>query len=140
MYGQPGMPMGNPMMGGMMGQPMMGGMMGQPMMSGGMMGQPMMGGGMMATAPIYKQISVGMGIDMIEFNKIVQCATSVYQSRVSPLSTHTANSIKAMLGGEWLVVCYPATKTYDFSLSTVKAGDFMAFSLDNTLYQICRIH
>ena len=124
--------MGNPMM---MGQPMMGGMMGQPMM-----GQPMMGGGMMAPAPIYKQISVGMGIDMIEFNKIVQCATSVYQSRVSPLSTHTANSIKAMLGGEWLVVCYPATKTYDFSLSTVKAGDFMAFSLDNTLYQICRIH
>lgn len=132
MYGQPGMPMGNPMM---MGQPMMGGMMGQPMM-----GQPMMGGGMMAPAPIYKQISVGMGIDMIEFNKIVQCATTVYQSRVSPLSTHTANSIKAMLGGEWLVVCYPATKTYDFSLSTVKAGDFMAFSLDNTLYQICRIH
>ena len=138
MYGQPGMPMGNPMMGGMMGQPMMGGMMGQPMM-GGMMGQPMMGGGMMATAPIYKQISVGMGIDMIEFNKIVQCATTVYQSRVSPLSTHTANAIKAMLGGEWLVVCYPATKTYDFSLSTVKAADFMVFSLDNTLYQICRI-
>ena len=124
--------MGNPMM---MGQPMMGGMMGQPMM-----GQPMMGGGMMAPAPIYKQISVGMGIDMIEFNKIVQCATSVYQSRVSPLSTHTANSIKAMLGGEWLVVCYPATKTYDFSLSTVKAADFMVFTLDNTLYQICRIH
>ena len=139
MYGQPGMPMGNPMMGGMMGQPMMGGMMGQPMMSGGMMGQPMMGG-MMANAPIYKQISVGMGIDMIEFNKIVQCATTVYQSRVSPLSTHTANAIKAMLGGEWLVVCYPATKTYDFSLSTVKAADFMVFSLDNTLYQVCRIH
>jgi len=138
MYGQPGMPMGNPMMGGMMNQPMMGGMMGQPMM-GGMMGQPMMGG-MMAPAPIYKQISVGMGIDMVEFNKIVQCATTVYQSRVSPLSTHTANSIKAMLGGEWLVVCYPATKTYDFSLSTVKAADFMVFSLDNTLYQICRIH
>jgi hypothetical protein len=133
MYGQPGMPMGNPMM---MGQPMMGaGMMGQPMM-----GQPMMGGGMMAPAPIYKQISVGMGIDMVEFNKIVQCATSVYQSRVSPLSTHTANSIKAMLGGEWLVVCYPATKQYDFSLSTVKAGDFMAFSLDNTLFQVCRMH
>ena len=133
MYGQPGMPMGNPMM---MGQPMMGaGMMGQPMM-----GQPMMGGGMMAPAPIYKQISVGMGIDMVEFNKIVQCATTVYQSRVSPISTHTANSIKAMLGGEWLVVCYPATKTYDFSLSTVKSGDFMAFSLDNTLFQVCRMH
>ena len=140
MYGQPGMPMGNPMMGGMMGQPMMGGMMGQPMMSGGMMGQPMMGGGMMAPAPIYKQISVGMGIDMVEFNKIVRCALSVYQSRVSPLSTQTANSIKAILGGEWLVVCYPATKTYDFSLSTVKAADFMVFSLDNTLYQVCRIH
>ena len=125
--------MGNPMM---MGQPMMGaGMMGQPIM-----GQPMMGGGMMARTPIYKQISVGMGINMVEFNKIVRCALSVYQSRVSPLSTQTANSIKAILGGEWLVVCYPATKTYDFSLSTVKAGDFMAFSLDDTLYQVCRMH
>ncbi len=125
--------MGNPMM---MGQPMMGaGMMGQPIM-----GQPMMGGGMMARTPIYKQISVGMGINMVEFNKIVRCASSVYQSRVSPLSTQTANSIKAILGGEWLVVCYPATKTYDFSLSTVKAGDFMAFSLDDTLYQVCRMH
>ena len=117
MYGQPGMPMyGQPMM-----QP------GIPMM------QPMM------PQPMFKQITVGYGIDMNEFNKIVSAATFVYQSRQTPLSTLTANYIKQNLGGEWLVVTYPIGSQYDFCLSTVKGGDFMSFSLDNTLYQICRL-
>ena len=106
----------------------------------GQMGMPgMMQPGMMGPQPIYKQIAVGHGIDMNEFNRIVTCATQVYTMRQTPLSTYTANAIKAMLGGEWLCVCYPAGKTYDFCLSTVKGGDFMSFSLDNTLYQICRL-
>lgn len=117
MYGQPGMPM-----------------YGQPMMQPGMpMMQPMM------PQPMFKQITVGYGIDMNEFNKIVSAATFVYQSRQTPLSTLTANYIKQNLGGEWLVVTYPIGSQYDFCLSTVKGGDFMSFSLDNTLYQICRL-
>ena len=121
----------------MMGQPMMP----NPMMNQGMMGgmmNPMMGG-MMMPQPIYKQISVGPGIDMVEFQRIVQSATQVYQMKQHPLSQHTANAIKMMLGGEWLCVCYPTTRAYDFTLTTVKGADMMVFSLDNTLFQLCRI-
>ena len=118
-------------------------MMGQPMMTNQMMGQQMMGqqmmGGMMMPQPIYKQISVGVGIDMVEYQKIVQSATQVYQMKQQPLSQYTANAIKMMLGGEWLCVCYPTTRAYDFTLTTVKGADMMVFSLDNTLFQICRI-
>ena len=126
-------------------------MMGQPMMTNQMMGQQMMGqqmmggmmnpmmGGMMMPQPIYKQISVGVGIDMVEFQRIVQSATQVYQMKQQPLSQYTANAIKMMLGGEWLCVCYPTTRAYDFTLTTVKGADMMVFSLDNTLFQICRI-
>jgi hypothetical protein len=130
-----------------MGQPMMTNqMMGQQMMGQQMMGQQMMGGmmnpmmgGMMMPQPIYKQISVGVGIDMVEYQKIVQSATQVYQMKQQPLSQYTANAIKMMLGGEWLCVCYPTTRAYDFTLTTVKGADMMVFSLDNTLFQICRI-
>ena len=129
----------------MMGQPMMTNqMMGQQMMGQQMMGQQMMGGmmnpmmgGMMMPQPIYKQISVGVGIDMVEYQKIVQSATQVYQMKQQPLSQYTANAIKMMLGGEWLCVCYPTTRAYDFTLTTVKGADMMVFSLDNTLFQIC---
>ena len=124
---QPGMPMMQP---GMM-QP------GMPMMQGGFQGGMMQPG--MMPQPMFKQIMVGAGIDMNEFNKIVTAATFVYQSKQTPLSTATANYIKQNLGGEWLVVTYPVGRQYDFCLSSVKGGDFMSFSLDNTLYQICRL-
>ena len=135
MFGQPGMPMMQP------GMPMMQpGMMqpGMPMMQPGGIQAGMMQPGMMPQ-PMFKQIMVGSGIDMNEFNKIVAAATFVYQSKQTPLSTATANYIKQNLGGEWLVVTYPVGRQYDFCLSSVKGGDFMSFSLDNTLYQICRI-
>ena len=139
MYGQP--MMGHPMMGQpMMGQPMMGQpMMGQPMMGQPMMGQPMMGQPMMPQ-PIFKQVAVGAGIDMTEFNTIVQAATYAYTMKLAPLSTGTANTIKQRIHGEWFVFVAPVTsKDYDFALSSVKGGDFMSFSLDNTLFQVCRI-
>ena len=111
-------------------------MMGQPMMGQPMMGQPMM----MMPQPIYKQVAVGAGIDMVEFNSIVQAATFAYTSKMVPLSTGVANSIKQKIGGEWFVFISPVgIKDYDFALSSVKGGDFMSFSLDNTLFQICRI-
>ena len=121
-------------------------MMGGTMMSNGMMSQGMMGGmmspmmgGMMMPQPIYKQIKVGPGIDMVEFQRIVQSATQVYQMKQFPLSQNTANAIKMMLGGEWLCICYPTHRAYDFTLTLVKGADIMVFSLDNTLFHICRI-
>ena len=44
-----------------------------------------------------------------------------------------------MLGGQWVVVCYPENRAYDFALTTVKGGDFMTFTVDNVLFQVCRL-
>lgn len=87
-FGYPKM-MNQPMMTNtMMSQQMMGGMNQQMMsqqMMGGMMNQQMMGG-MMMPQPMYKQISVGAGINMVEYQRIVQSATQVYQMKQLPLS------------------------------------------------------
>ncbi len=131
-YMQPGLQSG-----GMMPQQ---GMMPQPMM-GGMMQQPMMGGmGMMMPQPVYQQIAVGHGIDMKEFQLIVNAVTQAYMSRQMPLSNIAANYIKSSLGGDWFVfVSDVGIEDYDFSLTTVTGGDFMAFSLDNKKFQVCRL-
>jgi hypothetical protein len=90
--------------------------------------------------PAYKQYAVGTGIDSSEYNAITTAATKVYQAKTSPLSTNTANAIKQQIGGEWFVFISPLNnKDYDFCISSVTGGDFMSFSLDNTLYQICRL-
>jgi hypothetical protein len=100
------------------------------------MGQPMM----MGVQPVYRQIAVGAGIDMNEFNTIVKAATNAYMSRVQPLSLMTANAIKQFIGGEWFVfISLVGDNEYNFAMSCVKGADFMSFSLDNTQFQICRI-
>ena len=115
------------------------GMMPQPMM-GGMMPQPMMGGMMMTPQPVYQQIAVGHGIDMKEFQLIVNSVTQAYMSRQMPLSQVAANYIKMNLGGDWFVfISDVGIQDYDFSLTTVKGGDFMAFSLDKKKFQVCRL-
>ena len=109
--------------------------------SGGMMqGGNMMMGGMMAPQPVYRQIAVGNGINMKEFNLIVSSVTQAYLTRQMPLSNIAANYIKSSLGGDWFVfVSDVGIEDYDFSLTTVTGGDFMAFSLDNKKFQICRL-
>ena len=92
--------------------------------------------------PAYKQISVGQGIDMNEFNRIVDCAKQAYaQSRGAPnTARQVGEGIKQMLGGDWLVfISNVGYENFDFSLTRVKGGDYMAFSLDNKKFQICRI-
>ena len=92
--------------------------------------------------PAYKQISVGQGIDMNEFNRIVDCAKQAYaQSRgAHNTARQVGEGIKQMLGGDWLVfISNVGYENFDFSLTRVKGGDYMAFSLDNKKFQICRI-
>ena len=93
---------------------------------------------MMGPPPMYKQISIGPGIDMNEYNRIVQSATSVYQMKQYPLSQNTCNNIKAMLGGDWLCLCYPVGTQTDFSMTKLREADYMVFQLDNTVFQVCR--
>ena len=89
--------------------------------------------------PVLREKARGYGIDPMEYQRITQCAMDIYQRRMVPYSTHTANAIKQMLGGDWVVVCYPEQRAYDFALTVVKGGDFMTFTLDNVLFQVCRL-
>ena len=143
-YGQPGQPgYGQP------GQPGYGqpgyGQPGQPGY-----GQPGYGaqpgyapqGGYGGAQPVYKQITVGQGIDMNEFNRIVDCCKNAFmQLRGAPQTAKmAAEGIKQMLGGDWLVfISNLGYENFDFSMTKVKGGDFMAFSLDNKKFQVCRI-
>ena len=90
--------------------------------------------------PVFKQYAVGNGIDRNEYTVITNSATKVFTAKTFPLSTNTANMIKQGIGGEWFVFVSPVgSKDYDFCLSSVSGGDFLSFSLDNTLFQVCRL-
>ena len=100
------------------------------------------GYGQQGPEPVYKQIAVGQGIDMNEYNRIVDCCKYHYaQSRGAPQTAqHCGEGIKQMLGGDWLVfISNLGYENFDFSLTRVKGGDFMAFSFDNKKFQVCRI-
>jgi hypothetical protein len=98
------------------------------------------GNQMITTQPVFKQYAVGNGIDQNEYNAITTASGKVYQMKLNPLSTNVANAIKQQIGGEWFVFISPVdNKNYDFCISSVSGGDFMSFSLDNTLFQICRL-
>ncbi len=102
-------------------------------------GQPGQGYG---AQPAYKQITIGQGIDQNEYNRIVECCTGVFtRMRGQPhLAREAAEGIKQMLGGDWLVfISNLGYEKFDFSMTRVKGGDFMAFSLDNKKFQVCRI-
>ena len=92
--------------------------------------------------PVYKQLTVGQGIDMNEFNRIVDCCKNCYmQTRGGQYTAQKCGEgIKQMIGGDWLVfISNVGYENFDFSLTKVKGGDFMAFSLDNKKFQVCRI-
>ena len=90
--------------------------------------------------PVYKQISVGQGIDMNEYNRIVDCCKQCYMSRATPLSEHCCNAVKQALGGDWFVFqCEMGNADFDFHLTKVRGGDYMTFSLDNKKFEVCRL-
>ena len=146
MGGQPGY--GQPGYGPQGGQPGYGPQGGQPGYGqpgyGPQGGQPGYGAqpGFGGPQPVYKQITVGQGIDMNEFNRIVECCKQAYiQNRGASQTARIAGEdIKRQLGGDWLVfISNVGYENFDFSLTRVKGGDFMAFSLDSKKFQVCRI-
>ena len=110
---------------------------GQPPAQPGYGPQPGYGQG---PQPVYKQISVGKGIDMNEFNSIVECCKQAYMNRATPLSEHCTTLIKQRLGGDWFVFqCELNNTDCDFYLTKVTGGDYMTFSLDNRKFEVCRL-
>ena len=90
--------------------------------------------------PVYKQISCGQGIDQNEYNQIVECCKDAYMNRATPLSEHCVRAIKQRLGGDWFVLqCEIGKSDLYFHLTRVKAGEFIAFSLDNKKFEVCRL-
>ena len=88
----------------------------------------------------FVQKAIGRGIDPNEYTMIVNTCRNCYMSRVPNMSNTIANNIKAGVRGEWFVFVVDASNNdYDFSLSIVEADDFLTFTLDNTLFQICRL-
>ena len=132
-YGQPGQPgYGQPGQQGY-GQPGYGPQQGQPGYG------PQAGYG---AQPVYKQITVGQGIDMNEYNRIVECCKQAYMQTGGAAQTAriAGEDIKRQLGGDWLVfISNVGYENFDFSMTRVKGGDFMAFSLDSKKFQVCRI-
>ena len=133
-YGQPGAQPGYGQPG--YGQPGYGQPGAQPGYGQPGYGQPGFGG----QQPVYKQISVGQGIDQNEYNQIVECCKGAYMRRVTPLSEHCTQAIKQRLGGDWFVFqCEMGKSDFDFHLTKVKGGDYITFSLDNTKFEVCRL-
>ena len=89
---------------------------------------------------LYRQITIGRGIDMNEYNNIVGAVKQVYMSGTQPMATACADSIRRAIGGDWFVfISDVGIEDYDFSLTRVRGGDFIAFSLDSKKFQVCRI-
>ena len=56
------------------------------------------------------------------------------------MATAYAESIRRAIGGDWFVfISDLGIEDFDFSLTRVKGGDFIAFSLDRKKFQVCRI-
>ena len=90
--------------------------------------------------PVYRQITVGRGIDMQEYDSIVGCIRQSYLKGVQPMANEAAENIRRTIGGDWFVfISDVGIEDYDFSLTRVRGGDFIAFSLDNKKFQVCRI-
>ena len=90
--------------------------------------------------PVYRQITVGRGIDINEYNNIVGAIKHVYMQGTQPMATACADGIRRAIGGDWFVfISDQGIEDFDFSLTRVRGGDFIAFTLDSKKFQVCRI-
>ena len=77
-----------------------------------------------------------------EYNAIVSAARKAYdESKIDTqtISYKAGKDIQNNLNGQWFVFVSAKGKKFDFSLSTVASGDYLTFSLGNTLFQVCRL-
>ena len=93
----------------------------------------------MQQQPVFKQIAVGKGIDQQEYQTIITCCSQVIMQRQLPFSTSAGKLIKSNLGNDWFVIVGNVNeKDYDFSVTSVEGGDFLSFTLDNSLFQVVK--
>ena len=90
--------------------------------------------------PNLQILNKGYGIDQNEYNTITNSCINAYTSKSNPMSTSASNGIKNQIGGEWFVCVSPVgTKDYDFSITSARNDDNLVFSVENVLFQVCRL-
>jgi calcium-dependent protein kinase len=93
--------------------------------------------------PIFKKYMVGHRINSQQSDIIIKACKKYYklikdESR-SKTAKKVAEELKGELGYNWLVMISDLNcGQFDFSLSPAKKGDFIVFSFDKKLFQICR--
>jgi len=100
------------------------------------MGEPIPGIGLQ---PVIRGKARGYGIILMIMQELLNAIQVFISKDARPYSANASNSIKQIFGGDWVVVCYPEQRAYDFDLTTVKGGDFITFTVDNALFQVCRL-
>ena len=77
---------------------------------------------------------------MNEYNNIVGAIKHLYMQNKQPMASAVAEAIRQAIGGDWFVfISDYGIEDFDFSLTRVQGGDFLAFTLDNKKFQVCRI-
>ena len=91
--------------------------------------------------PILKKYAVGSRINVDQSNIIIEICKKCYILMKGGLMTakYSAEGIEKALGNNWLVMISDLDcGEFDFSISQAKKGDFIMFSLDKKLFQVCR--
>ena len=90
----------------------------------------------------FVELARGKGIDIKEYDTIIEAAKRAYRESRNDsqtISYKTGKEIKNILKGQWFVFVSQTKKKYDFTLSTIASSDFLAFSIGETLFQVCRL-
>ena len=94
-----------------------------------------------ATQPSYKQYKIGNKINGNQLKIIVNCCKKYYlqmKGRIG-IAMKASEELKSALGGNWLIfISNLKCKQFDFNISSIQKGNFVIFSLDNRLFQICK--
>lgn len=94
-----------------------------------------------ATYPLYKLYKIGNKISGNQLKMIVNCCKKFYIQMKGGTGTamRASEELKEALGGNWLVfISNLKCKQFDFNISSIQKGNFVIFSLDNKLFQICK--
>ena len=93
--------------------------------------------------PAFKKYMVGHRINTQQSSVIIKACIKNYikmkEESKSKISKKVAEEIKGELGYNWLVMISDLDSgEFDFSISPAKKGDFIVFSLDKRLFQVCK--
>ena len=93
--------------------------------------------------PIFKEYAIGSRINRNQGNTIINYCKYIYIKLKGGknIAKISAEAIKQKFGDNWLVLISNLNGgKFDFSISPSKKGDFIVFSLDDKLFQICRYY